>query len=541
MQANLGRALSIVDRYLRSVTGPKEYPALSVAITDRKRLLMNSAYGYANLEGRKKATPKTLFEIGSVSKSFASVALLQLVDEGKVDLHRPVVEYLPWLEFDTKYAPITLHHLLTHTAGIVMGSEDTMNGKPEAWRLRDLPTSAPPGTYFHYSNVGYKIVGLVVEALRGKPFPEVLQDRVVGPLGMRSTLTSMTNASRPRIATAYSPLHDDRPIPYGAPLVPSLWFESDTADGSICTTGSDMARYMRFILNRGVGDSGRVLSKKGFELLTARAVAPQDGKHGEHYGYGLGVEEDDGHLGIRHTGGMIGHFCSMRIDMNDEIGVMVMVNGPGDRDDVCRKVQMVLRSALAGDVRLSVPKPKDPFEVENARKYAGTYVSARGGIRVSASGKGLKLISSGGKSAHLQTVGDDLFYADLKGFELFPIRFVAKNGTFVEAVHGGDLYRKTGLRTVSEEGPQRGSRKYVGHYRSYNPWMGTFRVVDRGGTLMFVLPSGEEHELVHIGEHEFRVGSDARIPERLLFDLFVDGEALRARLSGGSRFRTFVP
>jgi CubicO group peptidase (beta-lactamase class C family) len=541
MQANLERALSIVDRYLRSVTGPKGFPALSVAITGRKKLLMNSVYGYATLEGRQKATTKTLFEIGSVSKSFASVTLLQLLDEGKVDLHKPVTEYLPWLEFNTKYRPITLHHLLTHTAGIVIGSEETMQGKPEVWRLRDLPTSAPPGTYYHYSNVGYKIVGLVVEALRERPFPEVLRERVMGPLGMRSTLTSMTNESRPKIATAYLPLHDDRPKSYGGPLVPSPWFESDTADGSICSTGSDMARYIRFILNKGVGDSGRVLSKKGFELLTSKAVAPQDGKHGEYYGYGLDVEEDGGHLGIRHTGGMIGHYCSMRIDMDDGIGVMVMVNGPGERDDVCRMVQMVIRSALAGDARLSIPKPQDPFAVENARKYAGTYVSAKGKIRVSASGKGLKLTASGRESARLQVMDEDVFYADLEGFELFPIRFLAKNGGCVEAVHGGDVYCRGGRHSDSRKEPQRYSRQYVGHYRSYSPWVGNFRVIDRNGMLLLVAALGEEHELVRIREHEFRVGSDARIPERVAFDMFVDGEAQRAGLSGGSYFRTFVP
>jgi len=140
---------------------------LTVAVTDRDQLLWRREYGYADADSRKLVDRSSLFQIGSISKSFASIALLQLVEEGKVDLHRPVKQYLPWFEVKSKHKPITLDHLLSHTAGIVTGSECTPEGRTEIWSLRDTEATARPGEMFHYSNVGYKTVGVVISELEG--------------------------------------------------------------------------------------------------------------------------------------------------------------------------------------------------------------------------------------------------------------------------------------------------------------------------------------------------------------------------------------
>ena len=91
---------------------------MTLAIADRKGLLRTSQYGFADLKAGVKVTPQTLFEIGSISKSFVGIAILRAADEGRIDLHKPVISYLPWLKVESKYAPFTTHHLLSHTAGL---------------------------------------------------------------------------------------------------------------------------------------------------------------------------------------------------------------------------------------------------------------------------------------------------------------------------------------------------------------------------------------------------------------------------------------
>ena len=128
---------------------------IALALTDREHTLHIGTYGYANLDAKIPIRPDHLFQIGSIGKSFTAIALLQLYEQGQLDLHAPVAQYLHWLEIPKKYnpqpsapqpsapqspAPITIHHLLTHTAGIVMGTDESPTMFGEAWNLRHTAT-----------------------------------------------------------------------------------------------------------------------------------------------------------------------------------------------------------------------------------------------------------------------------------------------------------------------------------------------------------------------------------------------------------------
>ncbi|MCA1603496.1 MAG: beta-lactamase family protein, partial [Acidobacteria bacterium] len=180
-------------------------PGMTVALADRNGLLRTSQYGFADLKAGVKVGPQTLFEIGSISKSFVAIAILSLADEGKIDLHKPVIEYLPWLKIESKYGPFSTHHLLTHTAGL--------SAVPLLMRVAPttLTTGWEPGSRFLYSNIGYVLLGFLLEAIDKLPFPEVLSRRVLEPLGMTASAPLITNAIKERLAIGYSPLHDDRP------------------------------------------------------------------------------------------------------------------------------------------------------------------------------------------------------------------------------------------------------------------------------------------------------------------------------------------
>src|SRR5262249_27188787 len=160
-----------------------------------------------------------------------------------------------------------LWHLMTHTAGIINGTDWTGEGEYEIRSMRETEATAPPGDLYHYSNAGYKALGLLLQELWGRPVAEVLEEDVLGPLGMRESTGSIRNADRRRVAPGHAPYFDDRAWRPSHGLEPATWIESTTADGSLCSPAADMGRYMRMLLNRGRGDEERVLSEESFDLM----------------------------------------------------------------------------------------------------------------------------------------------------------------------------------------------------------------------------------------------------------------------------------
>ncbi len=230
------RLCEVIERQLPTFNAP----GVSIGITHRERILHVCEFGLANQEAGQAVTPETLFQIGSISKSFTSIVLLQLHEQGLLDINEPVTKYLPWFEVQSEFESITLRHLMSHTAGIIMGSDDTPVAFTEAWNLRDTKATAPPGGFFHYSNSGYKTLGLVLETVLEQDISTILQERIFAPLGMSASLPDFCNDNRHLQATGYTPYFDDRPLPPGGKLAPATWFESNTADGAICSNAEDM-------------------------------------------------------------------------------------------------------------------------------------------------------------------------------------------------------------------------------------------------------------------------------------------------------------
>ena len=210
-----------------------------MALADRDGPIRVSAYGYTHLEARVPVSTLDLFEIGSISKSFVALTLLQLRDEGKLDLQAPIRHYLPWLAAETDYGEILVHHLLTHSSG--MPEDEPVFPRDPERRPRQ---AFAPGSQFHYSNWGYGVLGYLVESLDGRPWPMAVTARILEPLGMRNTAPAITSASRGRIAQSYTPLHDDRPYPRHGPLAVAGNLEVEQAAGSIASCPADMAAYL---------------------------------------------------------------------------------------------------------------------------------------------------------------------------------------------------------------------------------------------------------------------------------------------------------
>lgn len=530
-----------IDKQVSAIMEVYRVPGLSLAMTDSERTVHARTMGVSDMASMQEVTDETLFQIGSISKSFSAIVMLQLHEKGKVDLNAPVKDYLPWFEIKSGYAPITLHHLMTHTAGIPMGSEGTVAAETEVRELHRIEASAPPGEFFHYSNTGYKAVGLVIEAVTGMSCGQAVTEGVLKPLGMSKTYATITNDIRPLTATGYCHLFDDRPVSRSSQLATAPWSESGTADGSISSVAEDMASYMRMLLRRGAGPEGRVISEESFDLLTRRYIKPADSLHGEHYGYGFNVEDSDGHVVIGHTGGMIGFTSSLLADMDTGYGMIVLTNSLAEPEVMSRHALSVIRAALEGasppDLEISDHAfvPKDPSE------YPGRYRGDNGTIDVTVSG-GVLEATVDGVTHPMEGIREDSFVTAHAALRRFPLKFVREEGQIVEVVHGPDVYSsESASERDSHDEPPQSWDALVGHYRSHNPWLTNFRVVRRRDALLFMDSSNEEQPLTELPDGSFRIGADPRSPERIRFELMIGGKALVACVSGGYYQRTFTP
>lgn len=435
-------------------------PGLTLGLTDRDGTLLIRTYGFADLGSRLAVAPDTLFEIGSIGKTFTAVATLQLVDEGRIDLHAPVERYLPWFAVpQPAHAPITIAHVLSHTAGIVAGIDGTPEAAFQVWSLRDLPTFSAPGQRFHYSNVGYKALGLVLEAVEGRSYREIIRARILDPLEMSATEPAITHDIRARLAVGYEYLHDDRLSHSDSPLAPATWLETETADGSIASTATDMCAFVRLLLREGEAPQGRLLSEEAFaEMSTGNPVEDEN----DAYGYGLLMRNLDGRRFIGHGGGMVGYLAGMQADTHANLGAIVLQNGMGTHPMALARTAIRIADG---------EQAKFANAAVTSAQLVGVYEPDKPGcepIEIVASRTG-QMLRWNGRETALEELEENLFLAPDTAFDRFPIRVEHSADEIPELWHGGQRYVRAGKAARQLPEPSAEVQAFAGHYRSHNP------------------------------------------------------------------------
>lgn len=524
------------EEWLRQRAQQREILGLAYAVTDAATVLCTGGFGYADVAREHAMSARTLLPLASITKCFTSLAIMQQCEAGRLDLHAPVSAVLPWFHVPSPYAPITLHHLLTHTAGIVSGTEGTPGLRYEVTRLRETAASCPPGTYLHYSNVGYKTLGCVLEEVMDQSYSTIIGAQILAPLGMSATEAAITQEILQRLSMGYQYAYDDRPPSPSMPLVPAPRVEYGGADGGMASTARDMASFVQMLLNRGQGPHSRILSAQSIDQMTRAQAHVQEGMS---YGYGFLIHEVDGHRWIGHPGGHAGFTSGLLADVEAGLGLVVLISGPANAYALAYHALHFLRPVLDGT---STPPaaPPPPAGSEDAAEFAGTYTSEHATFTIVAEGQQV-VLRQGNERSVLERRGPDSFYVDHPTFALYLLRIQRVDGHAVEAFHGPDWYT-----TGSYEGPRhvdhpRAWVTYGGHYRSYSPWVPSLRIVLRKGQLVYVAATGEEEPLVPLDDGSFRVGQDERSPERMLFDTVVRGHAQRVVFSTGAFYRVETP
>ena len=201
-----------LDRFLRDKMSQLSIPGMQVAVVQRGQLVLNRSYGFANLQDSIPVTSKSIFAINSCTKAFTGVAIMQLVEDGKVDLSAPISRYVDDLPAD--WQPVTIKQLLTHVSGIpdILGVLSPSTGgladlgsEEAAWeKVKTKPMDFKTGEQFSYNQTNYVLLGKVIDKLRGKPFAQVLSEQQFQPAGMSNTVFGDSRDVIPHFAPTYS-------------------------------------------------------------------------------------------------------------------------------------------------------------------------------------------------------------------------------------------------------------------------------------------------------------------------------------------------
>ncbi len=247
--------MAAIDSYVRSEMDAQRIPGLALGIVRGDRIVHLRGFGEADSSGRA-VSPQTPFIIGSLSKSFTALAIMQLVEAGKVDLDAPVQRYIPWFRVadEAASARITVRHLLNQTSGLstktgrsFQGSGDTSDSALEraVRKLSTVQLTEPVGATHQYSTINYSVLGLIVQKVSGQSYERYIQEHVFGPLKMRHSFTSEAEAEPHGLATGHHywfgrPVVAD--VPYNRGLLPA---------GYLISSAEDMSHYLIAQLNDG--------------------------------------------------------------------------------------------------------------------------------------------------------------------------------------------------------------------------------------------------------------------------------------------------
>jgi CubicO group peptidase (beta-lactamase class C family) len=318
--------LADIDAFVEAQMDRHRILGLALAITEGDRIVHLRGYGSAG-DGRP-VTPQTPFHIGSISKSFTALAVMQLVEQGELDLEAPVRAYLPWFQVadENTSQAITVRHLLHQTSGLA--EETYMADLPAGTTLeravRDLRRAElvdTPGISFHYFNQNYATLGMIVETVSGQSYGDYVQTHVFDPLKMNGSAATVENIAELDIAQGHGML-------FGFPIARRQEATThDMPEGGIVSTAEDMAHFLIAQNNGGVYDDVRVLTAEGVAQMH-RPDTP-GAPPGEGYAMGWIVEEREGTLTLHH-GGSLENFRAFAWLLPEEAyGFVVLINQNG--------------------------------------------------------------------------------------------------------------------------------------------------------------------------------------------------------------------
>jgi serine beta-lactamase-like protein LACTB len=491
-------------------------PGLSVAVVDDQSIVWAKGFGHADLARTRLLGQDTVFRVGSVSKLFTDIAVMQLVEEGKLDLDADVTKYLPDFKPNNPSGKaITLRQLMAHRSGLVreppVGNyfdPDSPSLTKTVASLNGVPIVYEPGAKIKYSNAGVAVVGQIVERMDGRPFARAVRERVLVPLGMTASDFEPTAAVKKNLSEALMWTYHGREFP--APT-----FElGESPAGCLYCPVTDLAK-----LASSVFAGGKPVLK---EASLKQMLTPQFAKVDSREGFGLGfmLGELDGHKRVGHGGAIYGFSTEVAMLPDEKLGVIIVANKDVTNRVTTRLADHVLRTLMA--VRDGKPLPSNPEAVsvprELARRLAGSYGERGEHELLEAGGKVYYVPPAGGFAAEVRSSGTDLVVGGILG-----------NGTRLKCdgrvlTLGKDSFSRRPGRDNSPPEPPAHFRGLIGEYGwDHN----TLFILERNGKLHALIEWVYLYPLDQESENTYGFPPDMGLyhGERLIFRRNGDGKA----------------
>lgn len=389
-----------VSQLIRHEMDANAVTGMSIALVDDQRIVWAEGFGYADKENNKPASAQTLYRVGSISKLFTATAAMQLAEQKKLDIDRPLKDALPEFSIRSRFAdsaPITPRNLMTHHAGLPRDFSTGMFTKtPEPFtalvrHIRATDAFYPPNHVFSYSNVGITLLGHAIQNASGVPFADYMQHSVLTPLGMTTASFDIGVAKSDLMAKAYRK---------GALVEePAL---RDVPAGGLNANVLDLSHFLSMVFADGRAGTTQVLKPESLrEMLKAQNIdVPLDLNFHQGLGWmlstlGASTIENAGPV-AHHAGAMINYRGQLYALPEHKLGVIVLANSASAGRAIDRVATEALGLALEAKTgikqpkRAKVPAADPPWPADNLQPYVGDYTSMLGHIHIHLDGERLR-------------------------------------------------------------------------------------------------------------------------------------------------------
>ena len=514
-----------LEAFIEAEAKDKKLPLLSVVLANENGVVWSYGIGADSGTPGLVADANTTYRIGSVSKLFTDIVVMQMVEQGILDLDEPVTSYLPDFnphnDFDSD---ITLRALMSHSSGLVreppVGNyfDDSSPTLAETVAsLNDTALVYAPGSKVQYSNAGIAVVGRILEKVSGRPFAQLLEDEVLQPLGMSHSAFAPENRITERLPEAWMwSYQGDRTV------APTFELGMQPA-GSMYSTMNDLALFMVALINGGQGLNGRILARETLDEMWTPQSAITSGR-GRSYGIGfsLGTFEDE--LSVSHGGAIYGFATQLKVLPGSMIGVAISTNLDMANGTVNRIADIALLTLLStGDDR-AAPKPvvSSAVSASDAERWSGVYSDGERYIRLMQRFGDLYVERINGLSLRLReaagrTVIDDimLYSEDV-------------DATADSVTVFGITYAR-----VPDEKPAPVNEAWIDLIGEYGFDHNILYISEKFGRLHALIEWGMEYPLIESAAHTFRFPAYGLYPnEELVLDRNERGDVVDVSLNG---------
>ncbi len=369
--AAFGQNFAELEKTIADEMKEKNAVGAAIAVIKGDKIIFLKGFGAANAETNAPVTADSLFQVGSITKTFTAAMILSLAEEGKLKLDEPIGVYAKNLS--PKLSKVALSQLLSHTAGIIdepdefgASDESAMTTYIRSWK--DDYALFDAGEVFSYSNSGFALAGFTAQEATGKSYTDLMQEKVFAPLKMRSATFRPTVAMTFPLAVGHTAKPNEkpnvvRPLPQDTRLYPA---------GTFYASLNDICRFAIAFLNGGKIDGEQVIKPAVFEKMSAPRVKQLSAADDSSYGYGLFMNTNRGVRQIWHDGSMTGYVAQIKFLPDQKVAVIILGNTNNVVLSKTQEKALELTANLqpAGETKLKNALPMTAAEMQD---YVGTY------------------------------------------------------------------------------------------------------------------------------------------------------------------------